>query len=61
MQDLNPLELSCDADRDSDCQTNGNLTTDSDKLNPEATHLQHKRKATATAALQIIDVIQEEN
>ena len=40
MQDLNPLELSCDADRDSDCQTNGNLTTDNDKLNPEATHLQ---------------------
>ena len=37
VQHLYPLELSYDVDRDGDRGTNGNLNTDNDKLNPEAT------------------------
>ena len=61
MEQLYQLELSCDVDRDGDCRTNGNLNTDNDKMNPEATEIRPKRNARAFAELKIIDVIQEEN
>ena len=48
-------------DRDIDCQTNGNLNTDNDKLNPEATEFRPKRNAEGIAHLKVIDIIQEEN
>ena len=61
MQQLYQLELSCDVDRDGDCQTNWNLNTDNDKLNLEATEFRPKRNARVIAELKIIDVIQEGN
>ena len=61
VQHFYPLELSCDVDRDGDCQTNWNLNTDNDKLNLEATEFRPKRNARVIAELKIIDVIQEGN
>ena len=61
VQQLYQLELSCDVDRDGDCQTNWNLHTDNNKLNVEATEFRPKRNARVTAELKIIDVIQEGN
>ena len=61
MQQLYQLELSCDVDRDGDCQTNWNLNRDNDKLNLEATEFRPKRNARAIAELKIIDIIQEGN
>ena len=61
VQQLYQLELSCDVDRDGDCQTNWNLHTDNNKLNVEATEFRPKRNARVIAELKIIDVIQEGN
>ena len=61
VQQLHPLELSCDVDRDNDCRTNGNPITGKDKLNFEATEFRPKRKAAAFAELKTIDLIQEGN
>ena len=61
VQQLYQLELSCDVDRDGDCQTNWNLHTDNNKLNLEATEFRPKRNARVIAELKIIDVIQEGN
>ena len=61
VQQLYQLELSCDVDRDGDCQTNWNLNRDNDKLNLEATEFRPKRNARAIAELKIIDIIQEGN
>ena len=56
MPHLNPLELSCNIDRDGVRQTNGNLNTENDKLNPGAIKFRPKRNAAAIAGLKIIDV-----
>ena len=56
MPHLNSLELSCNIDRDGVRQTNGNLNTENDKLNPGAIKFRPKRNAAAIAGLKIIDV-----
>ena len=60
MQHLYPLELSCDADRNDSYQAEKDVTTESDKLNPNATEFRPKRNTTAIAELNVSDVIQYE-
>ena len=56
MPHLNPLELSCNIDRDGARQTKGNLNTDNNKLNPGAIKFRPKRNAAAIAELKISDL-----
>ena len=47
--------------RDGVCQTNKNLKTNNNKLNPEATEFRPKRNAEAIAELKITSITQVEN